>query len=74
MAFFTGLRSQQYWWRGFGKQAGRERLRAASMQVLRLLLSQGIILATHSLKYFEVRALHTGPHRIFAVTPASGMG
>jgi len=65
---------QQYWWKGFAKQASRDRMRTASVAVLRRLLSQRIILSTHSLKYFEVRCLEHPPYRILAVTPAVEAG
>jgi len=65
---------QQYWWRGFLQQASRGRLQAPGPRVLRQLLRQRIILATHSLKYLEVRPLEHPPHRIFAVTPALEAG
>jgi len=65
---------QQYWWKGFGKQAARERMQVRSVAVLRHLVSQWIILSTHSLKYFEVRRLEHPPYRILAVTPSVGSG
>ena len=65
---------QQYWWRGFLQQASRGRLQAPGPRVLGQLLRQRIILATHSLKYFEVCPLQHPPHRIFAVTPALEAG
>jgi hypothetical protein len=65
---------QQYWWKGFGKQAARERIQVRSVAVLRQLVSQWVILSTHSLKYFEVRRLEQPPYRILAVTPAAGSG
>jgi hypothetical protein len=45
-----------------------------NLALLRQLLSGGIILATHSLKYCEIRRLPYPPHRILAVTPALGAG
>jgi hypothetical protein len=65
---------QQYWWRGFAQQAARQRLEAPCPAVLRQMLWQRVILATHSLKYVEVRPLEHPPYRIFAVTPALGAG
>jgi hypothetical protein len=65
---------QQYWWKGFAQQAARQRLQAPSPAVLRKLFRQRIMLATHSLKYREVRSLRYLPHRIFAVTPALEAG
>jgi hypothetical protein len=65
---------QQYWWKGFGKQAARERIQVRSVAVLRQLVSQWVILSTHSLKYFEVRRLEQPPYRILAVTPALEVG
>jgi len=65
---------QQYWWRGLLQQAARGRLQAPGPRVLGQLLRQRIILATHSLKYFEVCPLQHPPHRIFAVTPALEAG
>jgi hypothetical protein len=65
---------QQYWWKGLAKQAARQRIQGRSERVLRQLLSCGIILATHSLKYCEVRRLGQAAHRILAVTPALEAG
>lgn len=65
---------QQYWWKGFAKQAARQRVQDRSVALLRQLLSQGILLSTHSLKYCEVRRLPYPPHRILAVTPAVQSG
>jgi hypothetical protein len=65
---------QQYWWRGFLQQAARGRLQAPGARVFRQLVRQRLILATHSLKYFEVRPLQHPPYRIFAVTPALEAG
>jgi hypothetical protein len=65
---------QQYWWKGFAKQAARQRVQDCSVALLRQLASQGVILSSHSLKYREVRRLPYPPHRIFAVTPAVESG
>jgi hypothetical protein len=65
---------QQYWWKGFAKQAARERVRTRSRAVLRHLLANRIILSTHSLKYFEVPRLEHPPYRILAVKPALEAG
>jgi hypothetical protein len=65
---------QQYWWKGFAKQVARQRVQDRSVELLRQLWSQGIILSTHSLKYCEVHLLPQPPHRILAVTPAVESG
>jgi hypothetical protein len=65
---------QQYWWKGFAKQAARERMQGRSVRVLRQLLAGGIILSTHSLKYCEVRQVAQAPYRILAVTAAVETG
>lgn len=65
---------QQYWWKGFAKQAVPERVRTRSRAVLRHLLANRIILSTHSLKYFEVPRLEHPSYRILAVKPALEAG
>lgn len=65
---------QQYWWRGFGKQAALKRNQPRSVQVLRVLVSGLRIPSTHSLEYHEIRPVGELPHRIFAVTAAGGYG
>jgi hypothetical protein len=64
---------QQYWWRGF-----RQRLLAAGVTAdpspgdLRRLLRRAIIVATHSLKYCEVRRVSQPFYRSLAFTAAGG--
>ena len=65
---------QQYWWKGFAKQAARKRVQDRSRKLLRQLLDQGVILSSHSLKYCEIRPLLYQPHRILAVTAAVESG
>ena len=66
---------QQYWWRGFVKQASRKRNpQGDPLAVLFKLVSQGIILSTHSSKYFEIKPFRVGTYRIFAVTPPTEYG
>jgi hypothetical protein len=66
---------QQYWWRGFVKQASRKRNpQGDPLAVLFTLLSQGIILSTHSSEYCEIRPFRVPTHLIFAVTAATGYG
>lgn len=47
---------QQYWWRGFVKQASRQcNPQEDSLALLFKLISQRIILSTHSSEYFEIK-------------------
>ena len=66
---------QQYWWRGFMKQASRRNLvHKNALEILETLLRAGGLLATHSLTYYERRPLGEFPHPMFAVTFPRGMG
>lgn len=65
---------QQYWWKGFGKQAARERHQPRSLETLKALVRRWRIVSTHSLEYCEIRRFRVLPHRIFAVTGLSGVG
>lgn len=66
---------QQYWWRGFVKQASRQsNLQGDPIAVLFRLLSQGIIPSTHSSTYCEIKPFGTGTYLIFAVTPPMEYG
>jgi hypothetical protein len=65
---------QQYWWKGFAKQAARERHQPRSLENLKALVHRWRILSTHSLEYCEIRPLGELPHRIFAVTGVPGVG
>ena len=66
---------QQYWWRGFVKQASRRSNRQGdSLTLLFTLMSQSIILATHSLEYCEIQSVPETAHLIFAVTPPTEYG
>lgn len=45
---------QQYWWRGFGKQCRREgKIARSAFGVLKRMLTKQVIVATHSLKFFQ---------------------
>jgi hypothetical protein len=66
---------QQYWWRGFVKQASRQHNpQEDSLTLLFTLLSHGIIPATHSFEYCEMKLLPHATHPIFAVTPPTEYG
>jgi len=60
---------QQYWWRGFQRQ----RHVAGGPTSLEDLVAQGIIVATHSVRFRRQQILSYDPHRIFAVTAAVGV-
>ncbi len=60
---------QQYWWQGFQRQ----RRLAGAPAPLSDLVVQGVILATHSMRYRRQEPLSYDPHRIFAVTAATTM-
>jgi len=45
-----------------------------SLESLRSFVHWPIIIATHSLKYYEIISFRARTHLIFAVTPASGYG
>jgi hypothetical protein len=51
--------AQQYWWRGFGRQCGREgkNIGRKGLEILEGLLEKGIIAATHSLEFFRIQTL-----------------
>jgi hypothetical protein len=66
---------QQYWWKGFLKQASRHsNIEGELYRVLGELFLSSIILSTHSLKYFEIKPFRITPYLIFAVTPPYGFG
>lgn len=67
---------QQYWWKGFLKQASRESTIKCEylLEVMIRLILSNIILSTHSLEYFEIKPLREPPHLTFAVTPGSDFG
>ena len=66
---------QQYWWKGFLKQLGREGSpEDCTMEALRRLVQRPIILSTHSLEYYEISSFEDIPHLRFAATPAAGFG
>ena len=76
-SWITGVnrQRQQYWSRGFKLQAMRhETPRKLSVNVLSRLYTANIIVATHSLKYFE--AEHSGviPYRTLALTAPPDYG
>lgn len=65
---------QQYWWKGFRKQAARYSGIPNGSEALRELVHRPIIVSTHSLEYTEMTAVAYSPYRIFAVTAAGGYG
>jgi len=66
---------QQYWWRGFVKQASKKRNPQDDPLVeLFKLVSQNIILSTHSSEYCEIKIFRLSTYRIFAVTPPTEYG
>ena len=69
-----GRQRQQYWWRGFIKQASGYERRKNYHEILKDLVSRQLILSTHSLRYFEIKPFNITPHLIFAVTPAYSSG
>jgi hypothetical protein len=60
---------QQYWWHGFQRQ----RHVAGAPASLQDLVVQGVIVATHSMRFRRQQLLSHDPHRIFAVTAAPGV-
>lgn len=67
---------QQYWWRGFKKQASRQRNFSVKRapETLVTLFKAEHFLATHSLTHYARTPLGESPHRSFAVTFPSGVG
>lgn len=66
---------QQYWWKGFLRQASRQcNLQEEPLFSLIKLFSKNVILATHSLKYFEIKPPKVSTHLIFAVTTSLDYG
>jgi len=66
---------QQYWWKGFLQHLAREGIsEQPSLEALENLLHRSVIVATHSLKYYEITSFGDKAHLIFAVTPAAGFG
>ena len=65
---------QQYWWKGFRKQAARYSGIPDLSETLRELVRPPIIVSTHSLEYTEMIPVWYPPYRIFAVTTAGGYG
>ena len=61
---------QQYWWRGFQKQASRHQNVApdTALATLVTLVAAEHLLATHSLTHYERTPLGESPHRRFAAT------
>ena len=48
--------AQQYWWRGFGRQCGREgKTGKKVLAVLERMHADGVMTATHSLVFFRIR-------------------
>jgi hypothetical protein len=60
---------QQYWWHGFQLQ----RRVAGTPASLSDLQAQGVIVATHSIRYRRQEPLSYDPYRIFAATTATAM-
>ena len=53
-----GRQAQQYWWRGFGRQCGREgKTGERRLKILERMLERGILAATHSLEFFRIQNL-----------------
>jgi hypothetical protein len=65
-----GYQRQQYWWRGYRRQA---HFQAGGFTVEEL-FDSGIIVATHSLTHRQVSLFRIPPNRIFAVTARYGSG
>ncbi|MBF0556536.1 MAG: hypothetical protein HQK96_18610 [Nitrospirae bacterium] len=67
---------QQYWWKGFVKQACREASAQESsyLDILKRLSGDGIIVNTHSLDYFKIKPIVEAPYLSFAVTFPTGFG
>ena len=63
---------QQYWWKGFRKQAARYSGILDFSEALRELVRHPVIVSTHSLQYTEMTSVLDPPYRIFAVTAAGG--
>jgi len=65
----TTYQRQQYWWCGFIKQAFRRgNFSEVSPELILRLIIQGVILSTHSSRYFEIKPFRVAPYLIFAVT------
>ena len=65
---------QQYWWQGFQLQISRQKSICDFLEELKILQADGIILSTHSLKYFEIKPWEVSPYLSLAVTPGTGFG
>lgn len=66
---------QQYWWRGFVKQASSQcNLQDDPLWALMKLFVQNRILSTHSSKYCEIKPFRVTTYRILAVTPPADYG
>jgi len=67
---------QQYWWKGFEKQVGRDKNPQSNCTPaeLRRLLQQTLIVSTHSLKYCEITLSRDRTNLIFAATEGVGFG
>jgi len=62
---------QQYWWKGYRKQAVRLGDWRSSVEEL---LDKDVIVSTHSTKYCETRFCEGPSHLIYAATPAAAGG
>ncbi len=71
-----GRQRQQYWWRGFKKQASRKRnfTPQAALATLTPLFEAKFLLATHSLTHYERTSLGEPPHRRLAFLCPWGVG
>jgi hypothetical protein len=69
------IKRQSYWWKGFKARAShRQNLHENYLDVLDRLLSQNIILCTHSSRYYEITSLPLEPNLILEVTAPSDYG
>jgi hypothetical protein len=67
---------QQYWWKGFLKQACRDAAVQEShyAATLKRLLEEDTIVSSHSLDHFKTNPIRVTPYRTFAVTSPTGFG
>ena len=70
------VKANSTWWKGFAQQSARKRLEDPCPAVLRRLVRKRVILATHSLKYRDVRPLpaYTPPDLCGNTGPGGGAG
>jgi len=66
---------QQYWFKGFKRQTKRhETPHELSIDVLSRLYTANIIIATHSVKYFETESTGIKTYRTLALTTSPDYG